>query len=231
MKLPVVVAAGAVGLAAIAAFVRSPRVAPSAVAPAAPLSVAVRAARAPLPPSDNGPRAQVAGVVVYVAGEVARPGVYTLPAGARVEGALRAAGGALPAADPLSVNLAEPLADGERVLVPPRGATTGEYADASTTSMPAGARRHKHHRLGTLQATVPRHARRHHKAPPAEPIDLNAADATQLEQLPGVGPSLADRIVAFREINGRFHSIDELLDVGGMTDRRLDAISVYLVVR
>jgi competence protein ComEA len=76
-----------------------------------------------------------------------------------------------------------------------------------------------------------RHGRRHRKPPPAAPIDLNAADATQLQDLPGVGPSLAERIVAFRDVNGPFRSTDELLNVAGMTDRRLDAISPYVVAR
>jgi competence protein ComEA len=235
MKTPVVVAAGAVGLAAIAAYFRAPHVPPGATL-SAPSALAERgSARASASPGVVR-TVQPGRVVVYVAGEVARPGVYALPSGARVDAAVRAAGGALPAADPLAVNLAEPLADGERVLVPPRGAAA-DYGNASTGAAGGGPTatvprvRHRH-RLGAGGAAVgPRRARRHHKAPPASPIDLNAADAIQLQQLPGVGPSLAERIVAFREINGAFHSIDELLDVGGMTDRRLDAISSYIVVR
>ena len=63
------------------------------------------------------------------------------------------------------------------------------------------------------------------------PVDLNTADAAQLESLPGIGPSLADRIVAYRAINGPFASVDDLLDVNGITDTRLQDISPYLVVR
>jgi competence protein ComEA len=235
MKIPVIVAAGAIGLAAIAAYFRAPHASPGATSPQPAFSVAGSSARAEALSPEAVRSAQPGRVVVYVAGEVARPGVYTLPSGTRVDAALRAAGGALPAADPLAVNLAEPLADGERVLVPPRGARAGDYGSVTTGTTGGGPStgRHAHrprHRAGDASIGS-RHARRHHKAPPASPIDLNAADAQQLQALPGVGPSLAERIVAFREINGPFRSVDELLDVGGMTDRRLDAISAYLAVR
>lgn len=236
MKIPVIVAAGAIGLAAIAAYFRVPHAPPGQTSGQPALSVAASSARAEASSPDALRSAQPGRVVVYVAGEVARPGVYTLPAGTRVDGAVRAAGGALPGADPLAVNLAEPLADGERVLVPPRGAHPGDYGSATTvTTGDAGGStgRHAHRRRhGAGDASLgSHHARRHHKLPPASPIDLNAVDALQLQALPGVGPSLAERIVAFREINGPFRSVDELLDVAGMTDRRLDAISAYVVVR
>jgi competence ComEA-like helix-hairpin-helix protein len=64
--------------------------------------------------------------------------------------------------------------------------------------------------------------------PPTEVVDLNTADESELETLPGIGPSLAGRIVAFRELNGPYASADDLLDVGGMTQGRLDAISDYV---
>lgn len=235
MKIPVIVAAGAVGLAAIASYFRAPHAPPGATSGQPALSVAGSSARAESVSPDALRSAQPGRVVVYVAGEVARPGVYTLPSGTRVDAAVRAAGGALPAADPLAVNLAAPLADGERVLVPPRGAPAGDYGRAATVSVgDAGPStgRHAHRRRHAGDPSIgSRHARRHHKVPPSSPIDLNAADPLQLQQVPGVGPSLAERIVAFREINGPFRSVDELLDVGGMTDRRLDAISAYVVVR
>ncbi len=62
-------------------------------------------------------------------------------------------------------------------------------------------------------------------------VDLNRADAETLATLPGVGPGLAERIVAFRTANGPFASPDELLDVAGFTDRRLDAVLPYVAAR
>jgi competence protein ComEA len=66
-------------------------------------------------------------------------------------------------------------------------------------------------------------------AAPAAPIDINAADASELETLPGVGANLAERIVSYREQNGPFAALDDLLDVGGMTQKRLDDIEPFLV--
>jgi competence ComEA-like helix-hairpin-helix protein len=66
---------------------------------------------------------------------------------------------------------------------------------------------------------------------PSQIVDIKAADENELEMLPGIGPSLASRIVTFREINGPFSSADDLLDVNGMTQGRLDAISPYVATK
>jgi len=62
------------------------------------------------------------------------------------------------------------------------------------------------------------------------PIDVNAASASELAQLPGIGPEMAARLIAFRDANGAFASLDELADVAGMTPRRIDSITPYLIV-
>ncbi len=67
--------------------------------------------------------------------------------------------------------------------------------------------------------------------PPVSDVDLNTADESELETLPGIGPSLASRIVTFREVNGPFASPDDLLDVSGMTEARLNAIQPYVTTR
>ncbi|HEY4439486.1 MAG TPA: ComEA family DNA-binding protein, partial [Candidatus Elarobacter sp.] len=144
------------------------------------------------------------------------PGVYPLRAGARVGDAVAAAGGVRPGADPIAVNLAAHVADGDEIVVPKLGAAV---------AAPSHARR----------ATGPRRRAakgRHHAATaPAAIVDINAADAQTLASLPGVGPGLAERIVAFRGANGPFASPDELLDVAGFTDRRLEAVLPYVVAR
>jgi competence protein ComEA len=188
--------------------------------PAPPPAAAVTAAWATgVPAARPGSRraaspAPAGLVTVYVAGEVVRPGVYTVPAGARAQEAVRRAGGLRPDADAVAVNLAERLRDGQEIAVPTRGAP------------PAGRAR---------RAAAP-HARRgargpHRAEPPSAVLDLNAADASALAALPGIGPALAARIVAFRELNGRFGSEDELLDVSGVTQHRYDAIAPYVEVR
>lgn len=167
--------------------------------------------------------------LVYVAGEVAKPGVYRIDAQARVADALALAGGARPNADLVAVNLAARVEDGEEVVVPAKGAPQlssgrGRRASAGDTAR------------GSYRKRGPRHARRSkgsHLAgvPPAGVIDINTADAQTLATIPGVGDGLAERIVAFRSANGAFASVDELLDVSGITDRRLEALLPYVVAR
>jgi competence protein ComEA len=156
--------------------------------------------------------------VVYVAGEVRKPGLYPLRAGARVGDAVAAAGGARPGADPVAVNLAAHVADGDEIVVPKLGAAAA--APPHPRRSAAGPRRRagkgRPHRSATAPASI---------------VDLNSADAETLASLPGIGPGLAERIVAFREANGPFASPDELLDVAGFTDRRLDAVLPYVVAR
>jgi competence protein ComEA len=177
--------------------------------------------------------------LVYVAGDVAKPGVYPVGSEARVADALALAGGARPNADLVAVNLAAHLADGDEVVVPVMGAaelTTGRRRhSASSTGGVRGA-------TGTKRSKGPRRSRRHKRSrsgaarpnddvAPATQVDINTADAATLATVPGIGAGLAERIVAFRTANGPFATVDELLDVSGITDRRLEALIPYVVAR
>ncbi len=166
-------------------------------------------------------RAAAAGgrVVVFVAGEVARPGVYALPAGSRADAAIRAAGGVRAGADPVAVNLAQRLEDGEELAVPARGAAIGALErSAGGERRAAGGRHRRLHGAG---------GRRRLRKAPDEPVDLNSADAAALETLPGIGPALAERIVEFRDANGPFASLDDLLDVAGTSPRLIEELQPY----
>ncbi len=162
-------------------------------------------------------------VVVYVAGEVLRPGVYELPADARAAAALARAGGPKPQADLVAVNLAAHLQDGDEIAVPKLGAELATRR-ARGPRVPAAQRSHRPHR------------QRHPKAAVASSVtlasvDLNAADADELATLPGIGPALAERIVAYRTENGPFTSVDELADIAGITPRLQDALANIVVIR
>jgi competence protein ComEA len=109
-----------------------------------------------------------------------------------------AAGGPPPHADIDRVNQAAPLVDGEQVYVPHEGEDPPAVIGGPTA---AGG--------GSV---------------PAEPLDLNRATPAQLETLPGIGPTLAQAIVDYREENGPFGSVDELLDVPGIGDAKLAEI-------
>jgi competence protein ComEA len=151
------------------------------------------------------PTATASSLVVYVSGRVRRAGVVRLSVGSRVQDALRAAGGALPGSDLDSINLAQPLTDGEQVSVARAG--RGSRVSAAGASGPAGAS----------------------GAPGGGPVvDLNSADTTALDALPGVGPVLAQRIVDWRTEHGRFSSVDELDEVSGIGDKLLSEIRPHV---
>ncbi len=146
-----------------------------------------------------------AGIVVYVAGSVRRPGLYRLAQDARADAAVARAGGFARDADEAGVDLAEHLQDGDEVEVP----AIGEKRRKRTTHM---TRRRSSHRRRTFSGVV----------------DVNAADAPALAQIPGIGEAIAARIVEIREQEGPYDSLDELLDVAGMTDAKLERARQYL---
>ncbi len=134
-------------------------------------------------------------LLVHVAGAVRRPGVYRLRTGARVEDAVRRAGGARPRADLTQVNLAAEVEDGRQVIVPRQVGAGGGAAPV------AGA------------APVP-----------GVPQNLNTATLEQLDTLSGVGPATAQNILDYREANGGFSSVEELGEVPGIGEVRMAAL-------
>lgn len=161
-------------------------------------------------------------VTAYIAGLVAEPGVYTLAPDARLIDLVVAAGGLLPDADHAALNLAARVSDGQRVIVPTvRAATSaggatpvsahapGERADASVT--------------GTA-ASVPARG-----APsPAYPVNLNTASEADLDSLPRIGPATAAAIVEWRDMNGGFKAVEDLLNVRGIGPATLEALRPYV---
>ncbi len=157
-------------------------------------------------------------LVVDAAGSVRRPGLYRLAPGARVNDLVRIAGGLRSGADPGRLNLAAPLADGQRLYVPKIGELTTPVPVGPTGGPDGGAAS-----TATSQAASPDRDGGV-AAGPAVPIDLNTATADQLDTLPGVGPSTAASIIDYRTQHGPFHSVDELLDVRGIGDAKLAAL-------
>ena len=143
-------------------------------------------------------------VVVYVAGAVAAPGVYTLAPLSRVTDAMSAAGGALATADLNVVNLAAAVRDGERIYVPVVGEVVPVVVAGDAVA---------------VGDTVP-----------VGPINVNTATADQLDVLPGVGPTTAAAIVAYREQHGPFQTIDQLGDVHGIGPAKLEALRGLVTV-
>ncbi|WP_204079086.1 ComEA family DNA-binding protein [Mycobacterium riyadhense] len=157
-------------------------------------------------------------VVVSVVGLVHKPGLVTLPPGARIADALQAAGGAVDGADTIGLNMARPLGDGEQIVVglaPMSGQPTALGSSVTTGSVSGPA-------TTSGRAKTP--------AKPADALDLNTATVEQLDALPGVGPVTAAAIVAWRQANGKFTSVDQLADVDGIGPARLDKLRALVRV-
>lgn len=165
------------------------------------------------PTATVAPTPTPAPVAVFVSGEVAHPDVYLLAPSSRVADAIAAAGGFTGEADTVIVNRAEPVRDGMHVHVPPRGAapTPGPLTDANPRSRPEGNGRES----GPARAG---------------PVNINTASAEELDQLPGIGPVIAQRIVEYRTTNGRFRSIDEIKLVSGIGDKLFEKIKDLITV-
>lgn len=136
---------------------------------------------------------------VHVLGAVEKPGLYVLAIDARIVDALAAAGGTTEEADLAAINLARIVTDGEQVVVPVIGATTP--GPGSGTAPGSGT-----------------------TAPGDDRIDLNSADQAALETLPRIGPALAERIISWRDENGRFQTVDDLLAVPGIGEKLLEGL-------
>ena len=152
--------------------------------------------------------------VVQVAGEVRSPGVYRVRAGRRVDDAVRMAGGPTARADLAGVNLAAKVEDGRQVIVPARGGEAGAASPGGAVSTTAGGA------AGAGGAA----------AGGGAPLNLNTATPEQLDQLDGVGPAIARKIVAYRQAHGGFRSVAELDQVPGIGPKRLAALRPLLTV-
>ena len=153
------------------------------------------AAAVPLEPVAEAPARSL--LVVHVVGEVRRPGLYRLRDGARIADAVLRAGGALRDADLAAVNLAAPLVDGVQILVPAR--------TVAPNGSPAGS-------AGGAPGV------------PTGPVSLSSATLEELDQLPGVGPITAQKIVDYRTEHGPFASVDDLDAVPGIGPTRIEQL-------
>jgi competence protein ComEA len=143
-------------------------------------------------------------LVVYVAGAVSKPGLYHLHPGERAAQAVALAGGLRSSADAAGVNLAQRANDGDEIYVPVLGERLAGHASE---------------RRGRRHLATP---------PPTGSVDVNRVDARGLAAVPGIGRAIAARIVELRAREGSFTSLDELLDVAGMTQTRLERARPYL---
>lgn len=154
-------------------------------------------------------------IVVDVDGAVAHPGLYKLPPDSRVQAALAAAGGLSPQADAHRINRAAKLHDGQKLYVlsqgestPPQAASGGQSCEGQSCTSDGGAGAGSDPEGQGL-------------------VNINTANATQLTQLPGVGPAIAQKIIDYRTANGPFTSVDDLTKVPGIGAAKLAQIKSH----
>jgi competence protein ComEA len=228
--------AGAIGLAIVAALavlvtvftLMSDRPAPVMSAKLPPVEKAStaspRSSAAPAPGQPNGPDQPV---VVSVVGLVHTPGLVTLAPGARIADALQAAGGVVNGADTVGLNMARQLGDGEQIVVglaPVSGQPTALGSSVAAGSTPTS----KPPTSKPPTSGPPKPGSVKPKA--GDVVDLNTATVQDLDALPGVGPVTAAAIVAWRQANGKFSSVDQLGDVDGIGPARLEKLRALVRV-
>ena len=194
-------------------------------APAAPGSE--ESPRGEVPPAEVPPPPP-AEIIVSVVGMVHHPGVVTVPGVARVADAIDAAGGMLPEASPASVNLAAPLVDGQQILVGPdplpelstggtaAGAPGGDASGVGAGVAGAGGAGGAGGGVGGGGGSGL--------------VNINTATESELESVTGIGPATAKKIVAHREANGPFASVDQLEEVPGIGPAKLEGMRAEVTV-
>jgi len=158
-----------------------------------------------LPPPTKSP------ITVHISGAVLKPGVYTLPAGSRVKDGISAAGGTIEDANLETVNLAAFLEDGSKIQIPFLANEAKETShNQSTTSTTEKAQSN---------------------SPTNQKININTASQTELESLPGIGPVTAQKIIAYREENGSFETVEAIQNVAGIGPATFDKIEDFITVK
>jgi len=143
-------------------------------------------------------------IVVHITGAVPRPGVYALPEGARVQDIISAAGGFLAEADKENINLARSLEDGEMLDIP--------YAEGFSPVIPTPIQ----------DIILP--------GSDSDLININTASSFELESLPGIGPTTAGKIITYRDENGPFVSIEDIINVSGIGPGTYERIKDLITV-
>lgn len=167
-------------------------------------------------------------IVIYIIGEVKQEGVYKLDENSRISDAIEKAGGTKENADLSQINLAYKIEDGMRIYIPKKGElvqdkekiedktqeiVTGKSTDiTNTTSVNTNLSTNKKSKTDI------------------EKINLNKATQTELETLPGIGPSTAEKIIAYRKENGNFKNIEDIMNVNGIGESKYNKIKDLISV-
>ncbi len=175
--------------------------------PAQGVPITLHPAPSPTVTSPPAPTPTPAPILVQIGGEVKSPGVYSLPKGSRLEALLQAADGFTANADLERINLSAVLRDGDYYYLPATGENIPETASNSPNN------------VQTSDGIAIQY-----------PLNLNLATEEELESLPGIGPSKAADIIAYRDEHGPFQVIDDLVNVSGIGQNTVDTLRDYLII-
>lgn len=162
-------------------------------------------------PTAEAEEAPAPDIYVHVAGCVASPGICKLPQGARIAQAIEAAGGFTEDAACESVNLAREAQDGEQIIV--ASAAEAAASAANGTGVAAGG-------SGSAQGSAAADGR----------VNINTATEADLQTISGIGPSKAQKIIAYRESNGPFKTVEDLCNVSGIGEKTLENIRDQITI-
>lgn len=155
-------------------------------------------------------------IFVDIGGEVAAPGVYEVTEGTRLFEVINRAGGLTEEADIDVINRAETVYDGQKILI-------ASYEETRSGKNAAGAGGGQTAGNGTGSAQGADNT-------DGEKVNINTADSAELQSIPGIGPSKADRIIEYRNTQGRFNTIDDIKNISGIGNKTFESIKKYIVV-
>lgn len=175
-------------------------------------------------------------IVVHVAGAVHKPGVYHLHPGARNEDALKAAGGSASDANTNAVNLAAHIEDGSQLYIPThKEQQSGPATATSTAAVPQSGSISsvKKGSKSTSTASINKGGAKPSKLknPSQGKINLNSASAEELQRVPGIGPAMADRLIQYRKDNNGFQTVEDLMQVSGIGEKKFAKMQPFFRVR
>ena len=163
-------------------------------------------------------------IYVYITGEVNNPGIVVLPIGSRIVDAIDCAGGITQKADIMKVNLVYMLQDGMKVNIPSSIELKNNPNFEYITMSSGDEKNDSNIKKATTEDT------KSESAIKVSNVNINTATQTELETLPGIGPSLALKIINYRKENGKFKSIEELKSVNGIGENKYEEIKKYIYV-
>ena len=153
-------------------------------------------------------------IVVHITGAIKTPGIVKLEEGSRIEDAINKAGGLTEDADISKVNLAYILEDGIKIKIP-RSTDLGDSQDENVLSSDSGE--------GIVEENK--------ESSQSSSLNINKATEQDLQNLPGIGPSLASKIIAYRDENGKFSNIEDIKNVNGIGNSKYENIKEYIYVK